>query len=75
MSLNWDSFKAYCQRMGIKLLRDDIRYIENRLAKIPHDEHRRVMKEYTRIWIEQLSLGNGESKGRCEANLYLRGED
>ena len=75
MALNWYNFKAYCARMGINLLRDDIRFIEKRLDEINPDIHRRVMRDYTRIWLEHLNHRGGDNEGRKMANEYLRGED
>lgn len=67
--------KPYCERVGIHLMRDDIRFIEKRLSEISRDEHRRIMRQYVRIWKQAIDEGKGQNKGRCLANEYIRGED
>jgi hypothetical protein len=68
-------FRNYCELKGLQILRDDMRFIERRLTEIHPDSHRRVMREYVRIWIQALSEGQGQGQGRVKANQYLRGED
>lgn len=68
-------FKNYCELKGIKLLRDDMRFITKRLCEIPWAEHRRVMREYVKIWLKELGEHQNQNEGRKKANEYLRGED
>lgn len=68
-------FRLYCDRKNIKLLRDDMRFIERRLMAIHSDEHRRIMREYVRIWIRELELNDNQNAARRKANEYLCGED
>jgi hypothetical protein len=70
----YSEFRLYCERKKIKILRDDMRYIENRLLYIPKDEHRRVMRDYVRIWIKAIEDGFSDNDGRKMANEYLLGK-
>lgn len=70
-----NDFRLYCERKGIALLRDDMRYIENRLGSIPVDRQRSVMREYVKIWLKAMTENLGQGVGRKLANEYLRGED
>ena len=71
-----DSFKPWCQRNGIELLPDDLRFIAKYLSYIPADRRKFVMKQYCVEW--NLGMSNEKSQtaktnsGRRRANSYLR---
>lgn len=71
----YHEFRMYCDRKNLKVLRDDMRFIERKLMSIPVDDHRRVMREYVRIWIRELELTDNQNLARKKANEYLSGED
>jgi len=75
--MHWlhNEFRLYCDRKNIKILRDDMRFIERRLFEIPEDDRRRVMREYVRIWIDELEHHKNQNAARKKANEYLCGED
>lgn len=74
--MHWlhNEFRLYCNRKNIHILRDDMRFIERRLAEINPDEHRRIMRQYVRIWIDEMAA-HGQNAGRKKANEYLSAED
>ena len=69
-------FKPYCERKKINVLRDDFKFIEKTLLKLPSELHRRVMRHYVKIWLS--TLGNNENSPQAQnlarriANTYLR---
>ena len=78
MSLMWlyDSFQPYCERNGIKLLADDMRFIAKHLSYIPAERHKVVMMQYLDEWKAGMD-GNclplaRMNTGRRAANAYLR---
>lgn len=71
----YDEFRKYCAKRGLHILRDDMRFIEKRLIDIHPDEHRRIMREYVRIWIRELESHGNQNKARRKANEYLCGEE
>lgn len=78
MTLLWlyDSFKIYCERNGIILLSEDMRYIARYLSYIPADRHKIVMKQYYEEWKAGMELAamphRRQNNGRRLANTYLR---
>ena len=64
--------KHYFERNGIKLLRDDLAYIEKCLAQIPKEGHRKVMIGYFNTWKEFDEDGLKKANARFQANSYLR---
>jgi hypothetical protein len=77
--MNWlyTEFKPYCQRFGIHLAKKDLLLIEKRLAKIPKDAHKRVMREYVKIWLDTVGRDENvrlaKDLGLRAANKWLRG--
>jgi NAD+--asparagine ADP-ribosyltransferase len=75
MYLRWSMFKDYCLHNNIQLLRDDIKFIERELQKIPPNEHRELLKEYTDVWLEILKENDnaplGQNLARKTANKWL----
>lgn len=76
MHFLYSSFKPYCERNGVKLLRDDMKYIETQLIKVPENAQRKVMNEYLKKWQEGIAKSKnsllGQNFGRRMANLWLR---
>jgi len=69
------SFRQYAQGKGIELMRDDIKFLKVKLAKIPSHQKRGVLTRYAEEWY----VGMNETKivyqrqgyGRRRANLYM----
>lgn len=72
----YGAVKPHFEKSGIKLLRDDMQFIENCLGNVPPEFHRRVMKDYFSLWNTKVALKENASKNginpRYEANVYLR---
>lgn len=68
--------KPYFEKKGIKLLRDDLLFIEKCLVNIPQERHRYVMRDYLAIWSATIEGNNLNKENalnpRYEANVYLR---
>lgn len=68
--------KPYFEKAGIKLLKDDMLFIEGCLGKIPPERHRIVMRDYLTIWNatveEKENMPKTGLNPRYEANVYLR---
>jgi len=72
----YGAVKPHFESQGIKLLRDDMRFIEDCLGNVPPEFHRKLMKDYFVLWNTKIAL---KEKGvlnnvnpRYEANIYLR---
>lgn len=63
----YTTFKPYCERMKIKLLKDDLLFIQRVLPNIPFDRQKHVMRDYTKLWLN----AENEAKGRFKANQFL----
>lgn len=76
MRFNQYAFETYCARVGIKLLRDDLRFIQEQLRRIPSDRHRAVMSGFTKEWLRELQIDENspqaQNLGRRAANSWLR---
>ncbi len=72
----YGSVKPYLERNGIKLLKDDMKFIENCLGNVPPEFHRELMKDYFVMWNTKVALKENEPASainpRYEANVYLR---
>ncbi len=72
----YGNVKPYFDQKGIKLLRDDMLFIERCLGNIPTERHRLVMRDYLAIWNTTVADKENDSKTglnpRYEANVYLR---
>lgn len=72
----YDSFKPFCERNGIRLLKGDLKFIERALKTIPHDRRKYVMHQYVKEWFSGISEADtpvaSENWGRRRANSYLR---
>ncbi len=74
----YGSVRPYFEKKGIKLLKDDMVFIEKWLANIPPYAQRFVMRDYLMMW---LSVEQEKEKsspiavnGRFKANNYLMDE-
>jgi len=72
----YTTFKTYCATRGINLLRDDLLFIEKRLARIPQEAHKRIAKQFVEKWLEGIGSNenalNSVNLGRRIANIWLR---
>lgn len=72
----YGNVKPYFEQKGIRLLKDDMIFIEKCLGNIPPDRHRTVMKHYFDICNASVAGNCKESEKpvnyRREANIYLR---
>lgn len=72
----YGAVKPFLERNGIKLLKDDMKFIEKCLSNVPPEFHRKLMRDYFNLWNTKVALkNNGESSAinpRYEANVYLR---
>ncbi len=71
----YGNVKPYFDQKGIRLLKDDMLFIEKCLSNIPADRHRFVMRDYLAIWNTTVAeKENGVKTGlnpRYEANVFL----
>jgi hypothetical protein len=78
MNISWINmtFKPYCERIGLELLPDDLRFIAKYLSYIPMDRRKIVMKQYCEEWKQGMSDEKSQvaktNSGRRRANSYLR---
>lgn len=75
--MNWlsETFKPYCEKQGIELLKDDLKFIEKSLGRIIPSNRKRLMVVYVEKWIEGMlsckSQTVAQNTGRKRANLWL----
>lgn len=72
----YKDFKPYCQRIGLKLLKDDMKFLEKILSHVPYNEHKRLLTQYSVIWCDAMAECkkplSAMNLGRKAANIYLR---
>lgn len=72
----YGNVKPYFESQGIKLLKDDMQFIEKCLGNVPPEFHRKLMKDYFVVWNTKTALKDIDSENpinpRYEANVYLR---
>ena len=72
----YDTFKPFCERNGIQLLSEDMRFIAKHLSYIPSSRHKVIMKQYYEEWkkgMESDCLPAARmNMGRKAANSFLR---
>jgi hypothetical protein len=70
------SFQLYAKQKGIKLLKDDVIFIKECLAKMPYNLRRSVLERYSEEWLKGMGRSDIVSLrmnlGRRRANTYLR---
>lgn len=70
------TFLDWTKKQGIELLRDDLRFIENILNKIPVELQKSIMSDYCKIWCQGMCLMDksyqNQNLGRFKANEWLR---
>lgn len=70
------SFQDFAKIKGIYLLKDDIAFIKDCLAKIPYNERRGALETYSTIWLSHMGKSDivyhRQNLGRRNANKYLR---
>ncbi len=70
------SFKPFCESNGVHLMREDLKFIEKMLYKIPEERRKRVMKDYYNEWMSGIGsceiASQKQNLGRRRANNYLR---
>ncbi len=75
--MNWlyESFKPYCERNGVYLLTDDMRYIDKILRGMPVWLQKQIANDYCNIWIKALTeapcASMRQNFARKQANMYL----
>ena len=72
----YGNVKPYFEKQGIKLLKDDMLFIERCLGNVPQEFHKKLIRDYFTIWNTKVAQSNNPlNKGinpRYEANVYLR---
>lgn len=72
----YGNVRPYFEKNGIKLLKDDMLFIERCLCNVPPDFHRKLMKDYFVLWNTKVALKEKDLLNalnpRYEANVYLR---
>lgn len=75
MYLRWNMFKDYCVKNNIQLLKDDFKFLERELVKIPQNEHRTILKAYTDLWLHEVkkegNASQAQNLARRIANKWL----
>lgn len=68
-------FKEHCIKNNIQLLRDDVRFIEERLRAIDYNLHKDVLNCYYKKWWqgirEEENALRKQNLGRLTANKWL----
>ncbi len=67
-------FKLYAAKQGIKLLRDDLKFIERTICNLPEYIQREACRKYIESWrigMESIAPKN-QNSGRYNANQNLR---
>lgn len=75
MYARWNLFKDYCSKNNIQLLKDDLKFIERELQKIPLNEHRAILRVYTDKWLHEVKKNEksyqNQNFARKQANKWL----
>ncbi len=73
--MNKMKFTEYCDKNGIKLLREDLKYLRKMTEHLTEDVRKRVLKRYADIWLstirESENASHASNLGRKAANLRL----
>lgn len=72
----YGSVKPYFEKHGIKLLKDDMLFIERCLSNVPQERQKNVMRDYFNLFNAEGTDKEKDKKTgvnyRYEANCYLR---
>lgn len=72
----YTAFQDYAKQKNMRILKDDMKFIEKCLRKLPQNEQREVMRAYCTIWNAEVAGKNlnvpKQNYGRFKANCYLR---
>jgi len=70
------TFNDYAEQRGIKLMREDIKFIKNLTIGMSRGARRSVLVEYADIWIKardsEPRVPAKQNRGRYAANTWLR---
>ncbi len=71
-----NTFRLWAEQQGIQILRDDIKFIEKILNKLPENLHKSLMRDYASEWLEGMDdrekSRQNQNLGRWRANNWLR---
>lgn len=70
------TFNEYAEQRGMKLMREDVRFIQRLIFGMEKDHRRAVLTEYANIWISTRDATErsvaAQNSGRFAANVWLR---
>jgi len=70
------SFQDYCFSKGIELLREDIKFIKERINDMPLNARKDVLRRYHEEWLKGMASAKivyqRQNLGRRMANTYIR---
>ena len=70
------SYLKWAKNQGMELLRDDLRFIEKTLNKIPQNLHKTIMRDFVNEWCDGMGRDAmsllKQNLGRRKANIWLR---
>jgi len=71
------TFNEYAEQRGMKLMREDIRFIQRLIFGMEKDHRREVLTEYANIWVTTRDATErsvaAQNAARFASNTYLRG--
>ena len=67
-------FKPYAEKVGVKLLRDDFKFIERTICNLPEGTQREACRRYIEEWKLGMARNapRNQNSGRYRANNYLQ---
>lgn len=69
------TFTDYCAQNNIQLLPDDLTFLRKQLKRIPNNQRKHIVRQYTQQWIEGMQQEPCEykkqNKGRFKANSWI----
>ncbi len=76
-STRLNSFREYCTKQGIGLLKDDLIFINKMLDEIDSSDYKAILMRYIEKWQEGIASSTNASAtanlARKKANLWLLG--
>ncbi len=68
----YKDFKPYAEKKGYRILRDDYKFIEHRISRLPEGAQRQAMRQYLKEWDKGLAgMSTSQNPGRFLANQFL----